>query len=330
MTGGALARPPSRVRRVAFLGTPSAAVPTLSALIDAGFEVPLVISQPDRRRGRGSRLTPSPVKSAALERGLDVSVDPYDLLGLDVDLGVVVAYGRLLRRDLLEKVAMVNVHFSLLPRWRGAAPVERAILAGDATTGVCVMGITEGLDEGPVYRCVETAIDDNESSAELTARLADLGARLLVDVLSGPLPDPEPQTGTITHAAKMNRSENELDFTLPAVEVHRRVRIGRAWSTFRSERLGIEVSRVLEPDDVGNEAMTNPDIGPGWIGLIPVDGDGRGRDADRAGDRTTAVVVATGGGLLQLVTVKPAGKRAMPAIDWWNGAQPHEGEHLGR
>ncbi|MDH3302293.1 MAG: formyltransferase family protein [Acidimicrobiia bacterium] len=317
MTELPLAVPPPRSHRVAFLGTPPAAVPTLAAVVAAGFEVPLVVSQPDRRRGRRSRLSPSPVKAAALDLGLEVSHDPYDLIGLDVDLGVVVAYGRLLRRDLLEQVALLNVHFSILPRWRGAAPVERAILAGDATTGVCIMRITEGLDEGPVYRCVETPIAENESAASLTARLADLGAELLVDVLSAPLPEPVPQTGEATIAAKIDRSANELDFSLPAVELHRRVRIGRAWTVFRSERIGIEETRVVDADATG-AAMA----GSGRPGRLST-------TADADGGRSV-VVDAGDGTFLRLITVKPAGRRAMPAIDWWNGAHPVEGERLGR
>lgn len=316
MTERPLAIPPSCPRRIAFLGTPQAAVPMLSALVETGFDVPLVVSQPDRRRGRRSQPSPSPVKAAALDLGLDVSHDPYDLVDLDVDLGVVVAYGRLLRRDLLEQVAMVNVHFSLLPRWRGAAPVEHAILAGDARTGVCIMRITEGLDEGPVYRCVETAIDDDEPAAALTTRLADLGAELLVDVLSA-LPEPVPQEGEVTTALKVDRSENQLDFTLPAVELHRRVRIGRAWSVFRGERLGIEESRVILADDPTADAVD--DDRPGRLHLV----------TDREGDRS--VLVATGdGSFLRLLLVKPAGKRSMAAIEWWNGAHPDEGEALGR
>ena len=316
MTEPQLAVPPRRSHRVAFLGTPAAAVPTLLALVAADFEVPLVVSQPDRRRGRRSEPSPSPVKAAALDLGLKVSDDPYDLVGLDVDLAVVVAYGRLLRRDLLKEVALLNVHFSLLPRWRGAAPVERAILAGDRTTGVCIMGITEGLDEGPVYRCRETPIGDDESSADLTARLATLGAELLVEVLSAPLPEPVPQTGEATIAAKIDRSENELDFVLPAVELHRRVRIGRAWSLFRNERLGIEETKVVDPQDL---TVATPAAGDsGRLSVVS------GEDGDRS-----VVVAAADGSFLRLITVKPAGKRAMAAIDWWNGAQPVEGECLG-
>lgn len=318
MTDAPLAVPPENPRRIAFLGTPTSAVPSLKALVDAGFEVPLVVSRSDRRRGRRSQPSPSPVKAAALDLGLDVSHDPYDLLDVDVDLGVVVAYGRLLRRDLLERVALLNVHFSVLPRWRGAAPVERAILAGDTTTGVCIMKITEGLDEGPVYHCLETAIGEDESAAALTARLADLGAELLVEVLSAPLPEPVPQHGEVTIAAKIDRSENQLDFPLAAVELHRRVRIGRAWTVFRGERLGIDQSMVVDSAD---PAAPSPVEGhqPGRLHLV----------SDERGSRS--VMVAAGdGSFLHLLSVKPAGRRAMAAVEWWNGAHPAEGESFGR
>ncbi len=309
MTQPPLASMPSSVRRVAFMGTPAAAVPTLKALVAEGYDVPVVITRPDRRRGRGSTLVPSPVKAGATELGLSVSHDPDDVLDRVVDLAVVVAYGRLLPRRLLEAVPMINVHFSLLPRWRGAAPVERAILAGDRTTGVCIMGITEGLDEGPIHGCVETEIGDDETSAELTARLADLGARLLVDVLGRDLTDPVPQSGPTTHAGKIDRSGNQLDFDEHAVDLHRQVRIGRAWTMFRGERLGIESTRVVHGTDDGAE--------PGSLHLVEIDGD-------------KSAVVATGEGRLQLLSVKPAGKRAMTALDWWNGVQPAAGERLGR
>src|SRR5205807_7717429 len=137
--------------RLAFLGTPEAAVPPLRALVNAGHDVVLVVTQPDKRRGRGSATMPSPVKAAALELGLPVTERVDDVLDANVELGVVVAFGRLIKPQVLDKVPMINMHFSLLPRWRGAAPVERAILAGDRETGVAIMQLEEGLDTGPVY-----------------------------------------------------------------------------------------------------------------------------------------------------------------------------------
>ena len=136
-----IARPGDSFTRVAFLGTPDVAVPTLRAIHAAGFEIPLVVTRPDRRRGRGGALTPSPVKEAAVQLGLEVTDDLSALEDVEVDIAVVVAYGRIIPLTLLQRIPMVNLHFSLLPRWRGAAPVERAILAGDRTTGVCLMQV---------------------------------------------------------------------------------------------------------------------------------------------------------------------------------------------
>ena len=153
--------------RLAFLGTPEVAVGFLRALHDAGHDVALVVTAPDRRRGRGTALTPTPVKLCALGLGLPVSGRVADVLYAKVELGVVVAFGTLIRADVLAQVPMVNLHFSLLPRWRGATPVERAILAGDDRTGVCLMALDEGLDTGPVYARVEAPILPRETGAEL-------------------------------------------------------------------------------------------------------------------------------------------------------------------
>ncbi|HWD09386.1 MAG TPA: methionyl-tRNA formyltransferase, partial [Actinomycetota bacterium] len=150
--------PVGRPGRLAFLGTPDVASLALSGLVGAGFEVACVVTRADKRRGRGTAPEPSPVKARATELGLPVTEGVFDVVGAGVDLGVVVAYGQLIRRPVLEAVPMVNVHFSLLPRWRGAAPVERAILAGDAETGVCLMAVEEGLDTGGVYGKVTTPI----------------------------------------------------------------------------------------------------------------------------------------------------------------------------
>ncbi|MGK2947601.1 MAG: methionyl-tRNA formyltransferase, partial [Acidimicrobiales bacterium] len=179
-----LAAPPEGpIRRVAFLGTPALAVAPLQALVAAGIEVPLVVSQPDRRRGRGSALSPSPVKAAAGALGLPVTDRVDDLLEIDVPLGVVVAFGRLIKAPVLERVPMVNLHFSLLPRWRGAAPVERAILAGDERTGVDLMALEEGLDTGGIYRREEVAIGPDETLDELRGRLVALSSPMLVAAL---------------------------------------------------------------------------------------------------------------------------------------------------
>ncbi len=153
--------------RLVFLGTPDAAVPPLRTLVAAGHDVALVVTRPDKRRGRGGANVPSPVKAAAVELGLTVTDDLGEATGVGAELGVVVAYGRIIPVAVLDQLAMVNLHFSLLPRWRGAAPVERALLEGDAETGVCLMAVEAGLDTGAVYAVEATEIDPEESVDEL-------------------------------------------------------------------------------------------------------------------------------------------------------------------
>jgi methionyl-tRNA formyltransferase len=288
-----------RPSRLVYLGTPEAAVPPLRALVDADFEVALVVSQPDRKRGRGGALVPSPVKAAAEELGLAVTDRVDDALDAGADLGVVVAFGRLIKPHVLERLPMVNVHFSLLPRWRGAAPVERAVLAGDAETGVCIMALEEELDSGPIYARHVVPIDDDEQADELRHRLVTVGTELLVHTLAGGLPDPEPQVGEPTYAAKIDPAELELEWERPAVELQRLARIGRAWTTFRGRRLKVLRSRL------GVDARP----------LAPGELDG--------------TVVGTGEGRLELVTVQPEGKGPQPAAAWRNGARPEPGERLG-
>ena len=238
--------------RIVFLGSPEDGVPTLRALVDAGHDVALVITQPDRRRGRGSATAPSPVKAAALELGLDVRTPTRarevvdEVAASGAELGVVVAFGQLLPDELLEALphGFVNLHFSLLPRWRGAAPVERAILAGDAETGVCVMRIDSGLDTGPVYACERTPIDPDETAGELRARLVELGTRLMVATLPGvPEVEPQPQHGEPTYADKLTVDEFQIDWSRPGDEIMRVIRAGNprpgAWTTVDGKRLKI-------------------------------------------------------------------------------------------
>jgi methionyl-tRNA formyltransferase len=227
--------------RLVFLGTPEAAVPPLRALVDAGHDVALVVSRADARRGRRAAPSPSPVKAAALDLGLPVTEAVDDALGLDppAELGVVVAFGQIIKPHVLAALPMVNLHFSLLPRWRGAAPVERAILAGDEVTGVCLMAVEEGLDTGGVYRCEEVAIGPDETADELRARLVERGTALLVDALAEGLGEPEPQVGEPTYAAKISPDELRIDWSRPPVEIHRLVRVGGAWTTHRGKRLKV-------------------------------------------------------------------------------------------
>lgn len=236
--------------RLIYLGTPDMAVPPLRALVDAGHEIVKVITRVDKKRGRGGALSPSPVKAAAVELGLEVSHDPDDILTVDADLAVVVAFGRIIKPHLLDAVPMINLHYSLLPRWRGAAPVERAILAGDAETGVDVMRLEEGLDTGGVYAEERVPIGDDTTADELRKELNEVGCRLLVDTLSRPLDewidDPRPQVGEALYAAKLDKAEFEIDWSQPPIDVYRRIRVGGAWTTFRGKRLKIHTATLVD------------------------------------------------------------------------------------
>jgi methionyl-tRNA formyltransferase len=285
--------------RLVFLGTPQPAVVALRALVAAGHDIALVVTRADARRHRNQPPEPSPVKAAAVELGVPVSHRTDDAALAGAELGVVVAYGRLIKPQVLAAVPMVNMHFSLLPRWRGAAPVERAILAGDTETGVCLMAVEEGLDTGGVYRRQVVPIGADEMAADLRDRLATIGAELLVSALQEGLGAPEPQRGEATYAAKLEPAELELDWAQDAERLHRVVRIGRAWTTWRGKRL-----LVLSA----------------------------GRDAPRGGGPPGTLhgdVVTTGHGGLRLLRVQPEGRAPVDAADWLRGARPQPGERLG-
>jgi methionyl-tRNA formyltransferase len=241
--------------RVLFAGTPAFALASLQALVDAGIRPVAVLTPPDRPAGRGKRLVPGPVKRYALERGLPV-LQPQrlrddavvgELAALDADLTVVAAYGLLLPQAVLDLPARgsVNVHASLLPNWRGAAPVQAAILAGDRTTGISLMLMTAGLDEGPVYAQREIGIGEAETAGELHDRLAVLGGELLVASLPGILEgslEAEPQdAGAATYAAKIRTADAELDWRETAPLLARKVRaynpVPGAWFMLGSERV---------------------------------------------------------------------------------------------
>ncbi|HUS43821.1 MAG TPA: methionyl-tRNA formyltransferase [Ilumatobacteraceae bacterium] len=240
--------------KLVYLGTPDMAVAPLRALADAGHEIVLVVTRVDKRRGRGSATTPSPVKAAALELGLAISHDVDDVLSAvrndGAELGVVVAFGQIIKPHVLDVIPMVNLHFSLLPRWRGAAPVERALLAGDDITGVCVMALEEGLDTGGVYARREVPIGSEATAADLRIELVGAGTDLLVDTLGRPLAewidDPEPQTGEVTYAAKFASADFEIDWTMAPSDVHRLIRVGGAWTIFRGKRLKIREARLVD------------------------------------------------------------------------------------
>jgi methionyl-tRNA formyltransferase len=281
--------------RLAFLGTPEAAVASLRALVDAGHDVELVITRPDRKRARGGRLSPSPVKACALGLGLTVRHRLSELENLDVERGVVVAYGRLIPADLLARVPMLNVHFSLLPRWRGAAPVEHAILAGDEETGVSIMTLDVDLDTGPVHLQKRVEVDEKSLSA-LLDELAVVGASALTEVLASPvlLANPTAQVGDATVAAKLSKEDLHLTPSLPTEQLLRIVRLGRAFTMVNGRRLLVESATRFAAADVPS-------------GSIAV--------------RSAHVVMGTVDGAIVLGRVRPESAKSMGATAWWVGAR---------
>ena len=302
--------------RLVYLGTPEAAVAPLRTLVAAGHDVALVVTRPDTRRGRGGQLMASPVKAAAIELGLAVTDDMAAATGVGAELGVVVAFGRIVPVAVLDELPMVNLHFSLLPRWRGAAPVERAILEGDAETGVCLMAVEAGLDTGAVYAEEATAIDPDETADELRARLVGIGCRMFQEYLAGGragLPVPHDQAGNPSYADKLATHELELDWTLPAVQLSRVVRLGRAWTTFRGKRV-----RVLATYPPAASHLDLP---------APADSTPAGPLAP--GQLRGTVVGAGGATSLTLRTVQPEGKQPMEAEAWLRGVRPDPDDRFG-
>jgi methionyl-tRNA formyltransferase len=299
--------------RLVFLGSPVEALGPLQALHDAGHEIALVVTQPDRRRGRGGGLDPSPVKRFATELGLPV-VTPGrckevldDIAASGAELGVVVAFGQLIPQSVLDALpsGYINMHFSLLPRWRGAAPVERAMLAGDEETGVCLMQLEAGLDTGPVYACERVTIGPGETAGELRARLARLGTDLLLaEIESIPGREPTPQEGETTYAEKLTVEEFEIDWASPAAELARQVAAGNpkpgAWTTARGVRLKVLRARPEPAEDYSAAAAPGVLVGPARV--------------------------ATGEGVLALLEVQPQGKAIMTGPAWAAGFR---GDHLG-
>lgn len=287
--------PVGPVRRVAFLGTPDTAVVVLDTLVNAGIDVAMVVTRPDKRRGRGSDLVPSPAKASAQRHGIPVSHRVDDLLELDppVDLGVVVAFGALVKPHVLERVPMVNLHFSLLPRWRGAAPIERSVLAGDRETGVCLMQVDVGLDTGGVLGLEKVPLDDSITAAQLRDDLTGRGARLLVAALRAGLPPSVPQAGEPVYAEKLTSADRRVVWSESAETSSRRCRIGGAWTELDGRRLRVGSLRIVDESSLGQ---------PGEAFL----------DGGR-------LLVATGDKMVEILTLQPEGKAMMSARDWVNG-----------
>ena len=296
--------------RIIFMGTPDFAVPTLNALVAAGHDVVAAYSQPPRRAGRGKALSPSPVQRRAEALGIAVRTPvslkdaavQAEFAALNADVAVVAAYGLLLPRAVLDapRLGCLNVHGSLLPRWRGAAPVQRAILAGDAETGVGIMQMETGLDTGPVRLEGRTAIDAKTTGA-LIDELAAMGARLMVTVLADPdAHPPVPQTDDgVTHAPKIDKAEARLDFARSAVDVERLVRAFApapgAFFEHAGERVRILAGEIVDgvgaPGEVLDDALT---IACGGSAIRPVLVQRAGRGVMTAGDLLRGFAIPAG------------------------------------
>ncbi len=307
--------------RLAFMGTPDFAVPALNALADAGHALACVYTQPPRRAGRGKLRRPSPVHAAAAALGIPVITpesfrDPAvvaDFAALEVDAAVVVAYGLILPEGALDapRLGCLNLHASLLPRWRGAAPIQRAIMAGDAGTGVCVMQMEAGLDTGPVLACKTTPIGPEDTARTLHDRLAGIGAALMVETLAARAAgaaSATPQSAAgVTIAAKIGKAEARVDWTRSAAELGAHIRglspFPGAWCEISGERVKLLMAR---PEDGGGA--------PGGVSGEVLD------------DR---LLVACGAGALRLVTLQRAGKGAMDAGAFLQGFPVPRGAQLG-
>ena len=313
--------------RIVFAGTPQVAVPSLRALLDSDHDVVAVLTRPDTRAGRGRHATSSEVKQVALEHGVRV-LQPRrpsepdflaELADLAPDCCPVVAYGALLPSSALAVPARgwVNLHFSLLPAWRGAAPVQHALIAGDEVTGATTFAIDEGMDTGPVYGRLTEPVRPRDTAGDLLARLADAGAGLLVATLDGIadgslVPVPQPADG-ISLAPKLSTEDARVDWGFPALAIDRRIRgctpHPGAWTTWRGERL--KLGPLSVPEGAPADAARGVELG---AGQLHVD---RGR-----------VLVGTGSHPVVLGDVQPAGKKPMPATDWARGVRPVAGERF--
>ena len=302
--------------RLVFMGTPDFSVPVLDALIAAGHDIAAVYCQPPRPAGRGKKETPTPVHQRAAALGLPVrhptslkgAEAQADFAALNADVAVVVAYGLILPQAVLDapKHGCLNIHASLLPRWRGAAPIHRAIMAGDAETGICIMQMEAGLDTGPVLLREATLIGETETTGQLHDRLSQMGARLIVtalEQLNDLTPAPQPAEG-VTYAAKIDKSEAAVDWTRPAVDVDRQIRalspFPGAWIDHDGQRIKLLASRLA--------------TGEGSPGTVLDD----------------ALTVACGTGAVQLLRLQRAGRGAQDTTEFLRGSPLPKGTVLSR
>lgn len=290
--------------RLVFMGSPDFSVPVLEALVEAGHDIAAVYCQPPRPAGRGKKDRPGPVHARALELGLEVrhpvslkgADEQADFADLNADAAVVVAYGLILPQAILDAPThgCLNIHASLLPRWRGAAPIHRAIMAGDAETGICIMQMEAGLDTGPVLLREATPIGADETTALLHDRLATMGSRMIVDALArldDLTPEAQPEDG-VTYAAKIDKAEARVDWTRPAVDVDRLIRglspFPGAKCDIAGEQVKLLASRLVDAHGAPGQVLG---------GLI----------------------IACGDGAVQVLRAQRPGKRAMEAEDFLRG-----------
>lgn len=307
--------------RLVFAGTPEVALPSLDALVASDHEVVAVVTRPDARAGRGRTLRPSPVAERALELGIEVLRPPRPsdpdfvarLREIAPDCAPVVAYGGLVPADVLAipRLGWINLHFSVLPAWRGAAPVQHALIAGDEVTGASVFSLVPELDAGPVYGLLTERIRPEDTAGTLLARLADVGSGLLVDVVDHlALGDidarPQPEEG-LSYAPKLTTEDAQIDWSAPAFAVDRRIRgctpAPGAWTTYEGERLKVGPVTVLDGDAA---------LAPGELVVTK-----------------SEVRVGTGTADVLLGEVQAHGKRPMAAADWARGVRPAQGTRLG-
>jgi len=297
-------------------------VPSLTAIAASRHPVVAVVTQPDRPRGRGQKISGSPIKIAAERLAIPVwqpdrlrTAEFLDgLRALSLDLGVVAAYGKILPAELLAlpRFGMINVHASLLPRWRGAAPIHRAILAGDRVTGVTIMQVVQALDAGPMLSVAETPIEPTDTSAGLEQRLAGIGADLIVraidDLEAGTISARPQDEARVTYAARLSRADGHVDFAKTSIEIHNAIRGLQPWPLV-SVNLGGKRLLLLESESRPDEQADAP---PGTIVRIETD----------------ALAVATGRGVLLIRRVQLEGRPAVPVRDFLHGHHVHAGAVL--